>query len=472
MFFSLFLCRCFFLIYYTTGAGYRNLLILFASLLFYYIGDSAGIVVLLFSIALNFFTGQLIASCKAREQAAPGGGAYSRYVLIAGVIVNLGLLAYFKYIVFLTGGFVSALSVIGIQAHITTGKIALPLGISFFAFQGISYLMDVYRGDIQPSSKLLAFATYKSMFPQLIAGPIVRYADVSKDLYGRRITSDDVLSGIERFCRGLAKKVIIADTMAQIVDAIFALPANEMGFEEAWLGAIAYTIQIYFDFSGYSDMAIGMGRMMGFTYPENFNHPYTAVSIRDFWRRWHMTLSSWFRDYVYVSLGGNRRGAARTYLNLFVIFFLTGLWHGASWTFVIWGLWHGLFMILERRFDPSAWPIPSAFRRFYMLLVVIVGWVLFRASSFDQAGLFLSHMFLLRGDGPVSLGAAAFMNYETDAILVLAIFLSAPLYTWAQLRVPPVLRLPTGSVVAASLTLVSSLKVLSGAYSPFLYFRF
>lgn len=322
----------FFLLYYLLAPRYRNALLLLASLLFYYIGEGPRLLILIVSIVGNFLFG--IAIGRARVM---GQQTAMRFLLALGVGFNLALLLYFKYADFFIVNANGLLSDIGAEQSIPLLNVVLPLGISFFAFQGISYLMDSYRGDITPTANPFTFATYKAMFPQLIAGPIVRYSDIVDNVHDRRVSADDVLAGLIRFCYGLAKKVLIADTMASTADTIFALPANELGVAAAWLGVIAYALQIYFDFSGYSDMAIGMGRMMGFKYPENFNYPYVAKSIGEFWRRWHMTLSSWFRDYVYIPLGGNRSGPVRTYVNLLIVFALTGFWHGASWTFIIWG---------------------------------------------------------------------------------------------------------------------------------------
>jgi alginate O-acetyltransferase complex protein AlgI len=456
----------FFLAYYLLDPRYRNLLILLVSLLFYSIGEGERIVILLVSILGNFSFGVLIKRFLHQSKKA------ALSTLIAGIVFNLGLLGYFKYIGFVGENANRVLHMLGIEHMLPVLHIALPLGISFFAFQGISYLMDIYRGTIQATSSLFVFATYKAMFPQLIAGPIVRYADIADDMADRRVKADDVFEGIGRFVRGLAKKVLIADTMAATADAIFALPHNELSWGVAWLGVIAYTLQIYFDFSGYSDMAIGMGRMTGFKYPENFNHPYTARSIGDFWRRWHMTLSSWFRDYVYFSLGGNRRGAGRTYVNLLIVFALTGLWHGASWTFVIWGLWHGLFMLIERRFNPDTWPIPDALRHVYVMFVVMIGWTLFRADSADVASHMLRAMFGFGEAGTLAWPVAAFANALVVGTLIAGVIFSMPVYEKVKKLVPVSLFVPSSVVIAAVLVFACSLKVLSGSYSPFLYFRF
>jgi alginate O-acetyltransferase complex protein AlgI len=456
----------FFISYYLLDPRYRNCLILLASLLFYTIGEGERLAILLVSILGNFLLGFGIRRFLGMRQ------RLALALLIAGIAFNLGLLAYFKYAGFVSENANALLKLVGADALLPVLHIALPLGISFFAFQGISYLMDIYRGTIQATSSLFKFATYKAMFPQLIAGPIVRYSDIAEDMKDRRVEPNEVFAGIGRFTRGMAKKVLIADTMATTADAIFALPSTELSTPVAWLGVVAYTLQIYFDFSGYSDMAIGMGRMMGFKYPENFNHPYMSRSIGEFWRRWHMTLSSWFRDYVYISLGGNRRGPARTYFNLLAVFGLTGLWHGASWTFVIWGFWHGLFMLIERRFPPDKWRIPGFLRHAYVLFVVMIGWTIFRADSNEVAHRMLAAMIGVGANGEFTWPILQFANPLVLITLVLGIVFSAPVYDHVNAVVPRKIVIPSSVVIGALLLFVCSLKVLSGSYSPFLYFRF
>ena len=456
----------FFLAYYLLDPRYRNLLILVASIAFYSFGEGERVLILLVSMVGNFSFGYAI------KQVRDTSWRWARFWLTCGILFNLGLLAYFKYIGFVSENANELLSLMGIEGMVPVLHVVLPLGISFFAFQGISYLVDIYRGTIAGTSSLFIFATYKAMFPQLIAGPIVRYADIADDMYDRRVEADEVFLGLGRFVRGLAKKVLIADTMASTADAIFALPSNELGFAVAWVGVAAYTLQIYFDFSGYSDMAIGMGRMMGFKYPENFKHPYTARSIGEFWRRWHITLSSWFRDYVYFPLGGNRKGTGRTYFNLLLVFALTGLWHGASWTFIIWGLWHGLFMLIERRFNPDTWRVPNVLRHVYVMLVVMIGWTLFRADSEEIAMRMFKAMAGLGEGGDFIWPVAAFANPLVVATGIAGAILSMPVYAWVRDRLQPGTFTTLCVAGGALLLFVCSLKVLSGSYSPFLYFRF
>jgi len=460
----------FLILYKIVDHRYRNHLILAASLFFYWVGDKNGTWVLLGAIVGNYVFGYLID--RSLSGSEPGRkSVYATALLFIGVTFNVGVLAYFKYIGFITQNVNEIAHALGFGNVVPLIQAALPLGISFFVFQGISYLVDVYRGVVRATRSLLMFGTFKSLFPQLIAGPIVRYRDVAADLPDRVIDSEMVFSGVTRFVIGFAKKVLLADTFAATADAIFKLSAPELNFGTAWLGAISYTLQIYFDFSAYSDMAIGLGLMMGFRFPENFNYPYTATSLRDFWRRWHMTLSGWFRDYVYVSLGGNRAGPVRTYVNLFLVFVLTGLWHGASWTFVVWGLWHGAFMVGERFVDFERRGIPVWLRWLYTLAVVIFGWVLFRADSFQHAFHMAGVMVGLRVGGDMHPVGEYWDNALAVAVLA-GLVLSFPVYRWARDRIAPPFRIPVGFAWLSILFVLSSMKVLSGAYSPFLYFRF
>jgi len=460
----------FLIAYKLVGHHFRNILILVASLFFYYLGDAKGLWILVAAIVGNFSIGYLIDRFREvtdGKQSSPT----ARVLLIVGMFFNLSVLGYFKYVGFITENINLIAAKLDHPSAVPLISVALPLGISFFVFQGISYLVDVYRGTIQATKSLLIFGTFKSLFPQLIAGPIVRYRDIASELPDRSINPDMVVEGITRFVIGFGKKVLLADTFAVTADAIFSLPASELNFGTAWLGAITYTLQIYFDFSAYSDMAIGMGLMMGFRFPENFNYPYKSTSIRDFWRRWHMTLSGWFRDYVYVPLGGNRLGSVRTYVNLMAVFILTGLWHGASWTFVAWGLWHGLFIVIERftKFEDRG--IPVFVRWIYTLAVVVFGWVLFRSETFDHAFHMIALMLNLR-TGPENYVVAEYMSTALGLAIACGLVLSFPLYAWVRDRLSSNQRLVAGVCGLSVLFLLASMKVLSGAYSPFLYFRF
>ncbi len=460
----------FLITYKLVDSRYRNHLILVASLFFYYVGDPKGVWVLLAAIIGNYSIGYLI-DLSLPDNSPEKANTYAKFFLILGVVFNLLVLGYFKYIGFLTTNVNNLMGFWGHPTAVPAVSVMLPLGVSFFVFQGISYLVDIYRGTIKATHNLLVFATFKSLFPQLIAGPIVRYKDIAAELPHRTISSDMIFQGVIRFVIGFNKKVLLADTFAVTADALFSLPASELNFGTAWLGAITYSLQIYFDFSAYSDMAIGLGLMMGFRFPENFNYPYTATSIRDFWRRWHMTLSRWFRDYVYIPLGGNQLGSVRTYFNLLAIFILTGLWHGASWTFVVWGLWHGFFMVFERlsdferrvRFAPARW--------LYMLGVVVFGWVLFRADNFAYA-LHSSALMIGLKTGPENYPVAEYWDNALAIAIISGAILSFPIYGIIKDLLTHRWRLTLGVSGLSFFFILASMKVLSGAYSPFLYFRF
>ena len=462
----------FLILYYLISDRFYNILIIGAGILFYSSGERKFLWVLLFSTLVNFAYGVAIEYWGwDRNSSGDKRRRSASLLLTAGVVVNLAVLFYFKYFNFLFENGTALLRFSGVDAAERSFQITLPLGVSFFTFQGISYLVDVFRGDVRPTRSLVRFSAYKLLFPQLIAGPIVRYAEISNEVVERTVSPALATEGVRRFVIGLSKKVLLADTFALAADGIFGADAGSLSLAAMWLGAICYALQLYFDFSAYSDMAIGLGRMMGFHYPENFNYPYAATSIRDFWRRWHMTLTRWFKDYVYIPLGGNRSGRRRTYINLLCVFLLTGLWHGAAWTFVVWGLWHGLFMMFERRFDPDRWRLPMTLMRLYTLLVVVIGWVLFRSSSLADA--------VARLECLVGLGASAptrvFGEFFTPVLGIALVFgtaLCGPLAPWLCERLHPHLRPVSAFAVLAPFFLLAATKAGVGSYSPFLYFRF
>ena len=363
-----------------------NPFLVLASLFFYAWGEPVNVLLMIVSILLNYGAGRLLARFEKDDPYD-----VKRLVLVLDVFLNLALLAYFKYLGLLVEG-VNALLGLFHGKALEVPSIALPIGISFFTFQALSYVVDVYRGQVKAQKKLMNVALYISFFPQLIAGPIVRYREINEQIENRRVTGEDFALGIRRFIYGLGKKVLIANVVARGADALFKLSPEKMTGGMAWLAAILYTFQIYYDFSGYSDMAIGLGRMFGFRFSENFNYPYLSRSIREFWRRWHISLSTWFREYVYIPLGGNRKGKARTYLNLLIVFLLTGLWHGAGVTFILWGLYHGLFSILERLGLGKALKKLGPAGMVYAFLVVVFGWVLFKVESLPDALMLMRRM--------------------------------------------------------------------------------
>lgn len=458
--------------YYLLPRRTRNIVLLVGSLVFYAYDSGALIVLLFVSTITDFIAGRIVARGHSRGQTSA-----IRFGVFLSVVVNLLLLGYFKYANFLIDQLNSIGSALDL-GQIAWPSVALPIGISFYTFQSMSYTIDVARGRAEPVSSFLDFALFVSLFPQLVAGPIVRFHEISHEIRGRRTTLDDFSEGVVRFAHGLAKKVIVADAAGLVVEEVFRLPPSEFTTAAAWLGVFAYTLQIYFDFSGYSDMAIGLGRMFGFHFPENFRRPYSALSITDFWRRWHITLSNWFRDYLYIPMGGSRTTTAGTYRNLTVVFFLVGLWHGASWTFVIWGIYHGVFLVLERVTGqrpvgdkaPNSWP-----RRVYTLLVVMVGWVFFRSESVAQAVSILEAMVSFQG-GPLPAAVSVVLTTRVQITLLVASFVVLLPRDFVGGIVIP--RNSGGLAVAGRTGLMlvglpyAMALVATGTFSPFLYYQF
>jgi alginate O-acetyltransferase complex protein AlgI len=459
------------------GLKLRNTILLFASIVFYAWGEVVFVGLMLGSALLNYFLGRWVD----HETEA----ARRKWAVAVAVVVNIGMLAYFKYANFAVENINAVLSHFQF-APIHLDPVRLPIGISFFTFHALSYVLDIYRRKQSAAHDPRDTALYIFFFPQLIAGPILRWSAIAPQLARRVITRHEFVEGIHRFVGGLAKKMLIANAVALPADKIFALPTSELTPSIAWLGAICYTAQIYFDFSAYSDMAVGLGKMFGFTFLENFNFPYTAQCLRDFWRRWHISLSSWFRDYLYIPLGGNRCPAWRNHLNLVIVFFLCGLWHGASWTFAVWGLFHGCFLVLERTpFGDWVERWPRVLRHCYTIAAVIVGWVLFRADTFGQALTFLSAMCGFTSS--VSHQTfALFWDRQVEIALLFAVIFSMPTWTWicdkarqvrAQVAQPlQPIALSTGLalrlVLVLAALLLSAASMAGGTYNPFIYFRF
>jgi alginate O-acetyltransferase complex protein AlgI len=446
---------------------YRNLFLLLSSLIFYAWGEGILVLLMLFSIVINYVAGLSIAYYLKRKS------KITKAVLGVSIAANLGLLFYYKYANFL----VEIVQKLGLCLEYNHKSIILPIGISFFTFQGISYLIDVFRKETLVQDNLLHLGLYISFFPQLIAGPIVRYHDIVEEIREREINISLFSDGAIRFIRGLAKKVVIANSAALIADQVFSLPSGEISIGSAWLGILCYTIQIYFDFSGYSDMAIGLGKMLGFNFKENFNYPYISRSIQEFWRRWHISLSRWFRDYLYISLGGNRKGLYRTYINLIIVFFITGLWHGASWNFIFWGLFHGLFLILERSkvFNIKKWP--AIIQHTYVLLVVLVGWVFFRAETMPEALTYLGSMLGLANGGNVT--ALIYVNPYSITMILLALIFAMPIRVWMNDYVNKSEFSSLNKIYQIGvycfhigLFLLSIIELAQSNYNPFIYFRF
>jgi alginate O-acetyltransferase complex protein AlgI len=452
--------------------AWRNGIIAVASVVFYATAAGADTWLLLGTMVVNFLIGpQLEPDQWDRNRSR------RHTLLFCAVGFDLAVLLIWKYAGFATEQLAALARMFG--GDFPVMHLLLPIGISFYTFHHISYVVDIYRGERHALRNPVSFVAYIAMFPQLIAGPIVRYREIADQLPQRRSHRlDDIASGFPRFALGLCKKAIIADSLSPMVNACFSTPADQMTFAVAWLGAIGYTLQLYFDFSGYSDMAIGLGRMLGFRLPENFARPYSSVTITEFWRRWHMSLSRWFRDYVYIPLGGNRHGAARTYRNLFTVFVLTGFWHGANWTFLVWGLYHGALLIIERGFHlqdaPKARAARTA-RRVLTMLLVVIGWVYFKAADLPSALNMVGHMFLPDFTGLTDVVVSALTNQRLVVLLVAlaVVFLPArpvtgPLLESSRSIPATVLRI---GVMTVGLPYAAIL-VASGTFSPFLYQQF
>ncbi len=449
---------------------FSNLFLFCASLFFYAWGEYVYVLVLYISFAVNYLLARAAEMLIARDRSA-------RPIAAVAVALNLALLIWFKYFAFLVGvlaGNSSASEIPNLPDH-------LPIGISFFTFQAISYVIDVCRKEVPAERNYLGFGVYVFLFPHLIAGPIVRYRDIAEQLSVRPVGLERFAEGVRRLGIGLAKKLLLADTFAEAADAAFGrtdfpVSAAELSMAAAWLGVLFYGLQIYFDFSGYSDMAIGLGKMFGFDFLENFRYPYIAQSITEFWRRWHISLSSWFRDYVYVPLGGNRGGAAKTYRNLLIVFILCGLWHGANWTFLLWGLYHGAFLILERfGWGAAVAKLPQPFRHAYALVAVGCGWIFFRANDLGHAGTYFGS--LVRFDGG-AVTAGDIWNPKLALALPAGLLACLPLVPWlksvAAERGDALRNLlgVLGTVGLAACYFGASMQMAAKTYSPFIYFRF
>jgi alginate O-acetyltransferase complex protein AlgI len=457
------------------ASGCNKYVLLLFSLVFYAWGEPIFLPLILIMIAINYRLGLAI-------EAGHSDGR-GRFWVFVGTVANLLPLGIFKYGTFLlhnlakVAGAADAGSIGAWLNHLLPSNLPLPLGISFYTFHSLSYLIDVYRKDVRAERSVRDLAIYISMFPQLIAGPIIRYKTIAGELHKPVINSARTARGIQFFVIGLGQKVLIANTVATSADAIFALPPTQLTAADAWLGIICYTLQIYYDFGGYSNMAIGLGLLIGFTYPLNFNYPYISTSMTEFWRRWHISLSSWFRDYLYFPLGGNRISPKRTYLNLWIVFLLCGLWHGAAWNFIVWGAAHGCFLVIERAgFSRVLERIPSLFRHVYVMLAVMVTWVLFRADTLGAAVHYLGTMFAL-GDTPtIPAPVNRFLGVDVVLAIVAGLIASGPYGSAMLWRFDKALRVQqvrVGQLAALAVLFgLVTLSLASGAYNPFIYFRF
>ena len=447
--------------YYICPKKGRNLFLLIVSLVFYAWGEPKYVFLMIFSILVNYIFGRLMDKNRENKKRL-------KLMLVLSVVIDLGLLSVFKYTDFII---TNVNAIFGSSFDLL--KIALPIGISFYTFQAMSYTIDVYRNDVRVQKNLIDFGMYITMFPQLIAGPIVRYADVQDQLAERSVTTADFSEGVMRFVVGLGKKVLLANQMGAVWSEIYAL-GGDVSALMAWTGAIAYTFQIYFDFSGYSDMAIGLGRMFGFKFPENFRYPYQSVSITDFWRRWHITLSTWFKEYLYIPLGGNRCGLARQALNLLIVWSLTGFWHGAGWNFVMWGLYYFVILFIEKLFLLKALDkLPKLFRHVYALLLIVIGWVIFAS---DDVGVLLPYLGSMFGANGAVGGMDVYTLFTKAVLIVICCVASTELPKRLFLSATGAMNEKAAftikSVMTIALLALSMILLIGDSYNPFLYFRF
>jgi len=449
------------LLYYVTPLKWRNLVLLVFNLIFYGWGEPVYILIMFTSIAIDYSHGLLVV--KAQQQ---GNDRRARRYVAQSVIFNLALLFFFKYWDFVAENLAAA----GLDFMPVLG-LGLPIGISFYTFQTMSYTIDVYRGDAEAQKNIINFGTFVTLFPQLIAGPIIKYKDLGDQIDDRTHSTEKFASGVQIFVVGLAKKVLLANNLGQLWDTYQALPLSQLTTAGAWLGILAFSLQLYFDFSGYSDMAIGLGRMLGFEFLPNFNYPYISKSVTEFWRRWHISLGSWFREYVYIPMGGNRVSRSRLFFNLMVVWGLTGIWHGASWNFLLWGLYFGVLLILEKGgLLKLLDKLPSAIQYLYTLFLVLISWTIFAIEDFSRLGGYLKAMFGM-GAG-LSNSTALYHAAGFGPVLLIACVAATPLAKKLWGKLPTVGRAVAVPVLMMAALVVCSAYLVDATYNPFLYFRF
>ena len=447
-------------LYYITPRRFRNLTLFIVDLVFYAWGEPWLVILMLFSILLNYTSGILIGINREKKGLA-------RFIFILSVILNLGLLGFFKY-----AGFIGeTLNMVMPFLNIPILEIALPIGISFYTFQTMSYTIDVYKNTVKVQKNIITFGTYVSLFPQLIAGPIVRYEDVAEQLMHRKETLQGFTDGVKLFLIGLSKKVLLANEMGNLWDAVRE-SGTQSGALGSWVGIIAYTFQIYFDFCGYSEMAMGLGKMFGFDFLKNFDYPYISKSITEFWRRWHISLGTWFREYVYIPLGGNRKGLYRQIINIAVVWFLTGLWHGASWNFILWGLYFGVLLMIEKLFMLKVLKkAPAIISHIYSIIIILFGWVLFYFENLNEMGIFLARMF--GSDGFIMSGDISVKIISYIPLLIVSAITSTPLISklYHKIKSKPILYVIDNAGCVLALLLCTA-ALVSSDYNPFLYYKF
>lgn len=450
------------IVYYLSPKKIRNTILFIGSLIFYAWGEPVYILIMLFSTAFDYVNGILIKKYKETKQLKK-----SRMVLITSIVVNLGILCFFKYSNF----FIENIRNI-FNLDIQLLNIVLPIGISFYTFQTMSYTIDVYLGKVEAQKNIIDFGTYVTFFPQLVAGPIIKYRDVNIQLKNRKETIDDFSYGINRLSRGLFKKVILANNIGILWNQIIGQPISEIPVLTAWFGAICFSFQIYFDFSGYSDMAIGLGRMFGFHFPENFDHPYTSKSITEFWRRWHISLGTWFKEYVYIPLGGSKKGRKRLVINLLIVWTLTGLWHGASWNFVIWGVYFGVLLIIEKLIlEKYLEKLPSIFRHIYTMFFVVISWIIFAFDDMTNVCTYLKAMFGM--NNTVLLNSELLYMISTHALLIIICILASTTFMKKiNINKDKNWYVIIRNLACMAMFFISVCFLIGSTYNPFLYFRF
>ncbi|MCI9119581.1 MAG: MBOAT family protein [Flavonifractor sp.] len=448
--------------YYVTPLRLRNGVLLVLNLIFYAWGEPVYILIMFASIAIDYTHGMLVERCKQR-----GNERGARLAVASSVVFNLALLFFFKYWDFIAG----SLAAVGLSFMPKLG-LRLPIGISFYTFQTMSYTIDVYRGDAKVQKNIINFGTFVTLFPQLIAGPIIKYKDLGEQIDQRSHSPEQFASGVQVFVVGLAKKVLLANNLGMLWDTYKALPASQLTTAGAWLGIIAFSLQLYFDFSGYSDMAVGLGRMLGFEFMRNFNYPYISRSVTEFWRRWHISLGTWFREYMYIPLGGNRVSRPRLFFNLLVVWAATGIWHGASWNFLLWGLYFAALLILEKAVLLRVLEkLPRALQHLYAIFLAVVSWAIFAVEDLEHLGVYLKAMFGF-AQGGLADGAFRYHLVSYLPVLLIAAVASTPLGVklWKRLPERP-MKLILPVLLLAGLTL-STAYLVDATYNPFLYFRF
>ncbi len=449
-------------VYYIVPVKWRNLWLFIVNLVFYGWGEPVYIILMIICITINYISGMFVGKYRDTNK------SLAKRILVLNIVVNLGMLFFYKYFDL----FVSTFNNVTGLSFIQPLGLTLPIGISFYTFQTMSYPIDIYRGDSDVQKSYISFGTFVALFPQLIAGPIVRYKDIASQLGFRATSVDQFSSGIRRFTVGLAKKVLIANNVGMLWDTYIAMGANELTVVGSWFAIIAFSIQIYFDFSGYSDMAIGLGRMLGFEFLENFNYPYISHSITEFWRRWHISLGTWFRDYVYIPLGGNRKGEMRQYFNIMVVWSLTGFWHGASWTFLLWGAFYGLLLIIEKRYLLKRLErAPKLFSSLYVHIITLIGWALFQIDSIDRVGSYYKTMFGF-GSGGFYSSVDGYHMLSFAVLILIGAIASTPLPRHLFAKLPIKARSWIAPILTVITLLVCTAYLVDASYNPFLYFRF